>query len=233
MTRLMPVLIVVLLVSASVQGASLLTWDFAGFGGSSSVAAQVADPGISTAAPSGVASIGPGLLAINYLGNGLTARDLTAVTLDAALAGDDYISFSIAAADAGATLSLESVELRPVSQNRTRSFALLSDVDGFGAGNVIGSFDYAGNFGPAERIALPTAFSGLTAPVEFRLYIYGYDNPWEAVGLGNSDAGTGGPEDLVILGSVVSGGPVPEPITMFGALGAIGAVVGYVRRRIV
>ena len=185
------------------------------------------------AAPSGVASIGPGLTPTSYLNNGLTARDSTATTLDAALAGDDYFTFSIAAADAGATLTLESVEIRPVSQNRERTFVLFSDIDGFAAGSEIGSFVYRGNFGPAERIVLPSSFSGLADPVEFRLYVYGFDNPWESIGMGNSDAGSGGPEDLVINGSIASGGPIPEPLTMFGAIGAIGATLGYVRRRVV
>ena len=37
---------------------------------------------------------------------------------------------------------------------------------------------------------------------------------------------------LVIAGAIVSGAPLPEPVTMFGAIGAVVASAGYLRRRL-
>ncbi len=173
----------------------LLSWDFAGEGGSSSSTAETIDADISSTSPSGVAEVGPGLTAMNYCGNGLTARGY-AETLSEVLAGDDYFTWTITP-ESGKSMSLSSVDIRPVSQNRTRTFVLYSSVNGFAEGQELGSFDYHGNVNNTVQTVDLTGHDNLTGAVEFRLYVYGVNaDGYEAVGMGEGDG-----DDLTVNGT--------------------------------
>jgi PKD repeat protein len=65
-----PVTTTITATSGGTQTGTLASWDFRTRGGQASVATTTALSGVSATAPSLVASIGPGLSAVNYLGNG-------------------------------------------------------------------------------------------------------------------------------------------------------------------
>lgn len=183
----------------------LLGWDFVGEGGQSSVSAATVATGVSTSSPSTVASLGPGATAMNYLENGLTARSLTSTTLSGAIAADDYISFTITPAS-GKSVTITSIKLRPVSQNRQRSFSLFSSQDGFSQGDVIATITANGGYNmPLQTIAV-SGHTDITTATEFRVYIYGYTDNWESGGFGNRQSGLS-EEDLIIEGTVQNANP--------------------------
>jgi hypothetical protein len=172
-----------------------MAWEFAGDGGASSSPAETVATNISGTAPSGVASIGPGLSPIAYLGDALTATQSTALTLAEAISGDDYLSWNITPAS-GHSMSISSIDIRPVSQNRSRTFTLFSSVNGFTAGSEIGSFSESANMDAPIHTVTVSGHDGLTGPTEFRLYVHGYTDTYEAVGIGN-----GSGDDLTINGT--------------------------------
>jgi hypothetical protein len=174
---------------------TLSAWNFTGNGGSSSSNAGTLSPDVISAA----ASLGSGLNSINYLGNSIAGTNQTATTLAAALTGNDYISFNISPAS-GKSLSITSVGIRPVSQNQTRTFVLFSSRNGFTSGSQLGSFTANGNMNlPLQSISV-TGHTGITSTTEFRLYVYGPNNSYEAVGIGNRQSGLS-ENDLIIVGS--------------------------------
>jgi hypothetical protein len=189
-------------VESHAQTGTLASWDFRTRGGQASVATTTALSGVSTTAPSLVASLGPGLTAINYLGNGLTGSNQTATSLAAAITGNDYISFTVTPTS-GRTLSVSSVKLRPVSQNRARSFTLMSSVRGFTAGNEISTFTASASDGAPLTTINITGHTNLTGAVEFRLYVYGFTDQWESAGIGNRSASLS-EADLIVEGSLSS-----------------------------
>uniref|UniRef100_UPI00405759EB fibronectin type III domain-containing protein n=1 Tax=Candidatus Electronema sp. TaxID=2698783 RepID=UPI00405759EB len=73
----------------------------------------------------------------------------------------------------------------------------------FIAGNEIKTFHATQIFLPLTSIPI-TDISGVTTPVEFRLYIYGHTDEWESVGLGERQAGVNG-FDLEVIGTVGRG----------------------------
>jgi len=178
---------------ATAQETVLANWDFAGKGGTASVEGSNLLSGISSA----TASFGAGLNATNYLSNGLTASNHNSATLADAIANDDYIKFTVSPVS-GNSISVGSLDLIPVSQNRERTFALMSSVNGFNSSSVLASFNaHANSNGPLQEISL-TGHENITGGIEFRLYVYGVGyNVYEAIGLGNA---TG--IDLEVSGSV-------------------------------
>jgi hypothetical protein len=99
----------------------------------------------------------------------------------------------------GKSLSVSSVEIRPVSQNLTRSFALLSSKDGFNTSSAIGTFSAQGNGGNAIETINVSSHNSLSAAVEFRVYIYGQTSQYGSVGIG-LETGL----DLIVEGSTGS-----------------------------
>jgi hypothetical protein len=166
---------------------TLASWDFTGSSGQSSVATTTAMPGVSTTAPSLVASLASGLIAVDYFTNSFIGRGQTATTLADAITGNDYISFTVTPAS-GNTISISSVKIRPVSQNASRTFALMSNVSGFAAGNAISTFTASSESGAPLTTINVTGHSNISSAVEFRLYVFGAANEWEAVGLGGRHA---------------------------------------------
>ena len=179
---------------------TLAQWDFAERGGASSVKGTSQEEGV--LATRLTAEIGPGMTAFSYLGNGLTAYRQTATTFEAAIAEEEYISFTIAP-EPGKALSLKEVAVRPVSQNVERSFVLTSSVSGFDTKKIIGVFRNRKNFASGLEIIKLSGHDNLTDPVEFRLYIYGADDRYMSVGMGNRRRKQKG-YDLAIRGSVAA-----------------------------
>ncbi|HEX8530838.1 MAG TPA: PA14 domain-containing protein, partial [Cytophagales bacterium] len=188
---------------------TLASWDFTAKGGQSSVATTTAAAGVSTTAPSLVASLGSGLRAVDYFVNGFAAGNQTATSLADAIAGNDYISFTVAPA-AGKTISISAVKIRPFSQNRARTFVLMSSVGGFAAGSELATFVVSETFNTALTTVSTAGHSNLTGAVEFRLYLYGYTDQYEGAGMGNR-APALAEADLIVEGSV--GTPAAVAVT--------------------
>lgn len=184
--------------------AILCGWDFRGRGGQTNVPPSRVEPGVS-----GSTAIGSGLLAINDLRNGLVGRKQTKKTLNEAIADNEYISFTITP-QSGKIITVTKVEIRPVSQNVQRNFTLFSNRKTFVTGNEITTFQATGIFLPLTSIPIAD-ISNVTSQVEFRLYIYGRDNEWESVGIGERQVNIN-ELDLIVTGEVRNVGTVtPDP----------------------
>lgn len=171
----------------------LAAWEFAGKGGQSSVAATSRMTQISAAS----SSIASGLIAIDYLGNGLTARNANVTSLADAISQNKYFSFTITPAS-GQTYSIDKIELTPISQSFTRTFSLLSSRNGFTTANVLGTYTANSEFNGPKITLNITGHNNLTTATEFRVYVHSAStNIWESVGFGNA-AG----DDFIISGSV-------------------------------
>ncbi len=170
----------------------LLVWDLDGAGGSASSTADVFDPDISATAPSGVASIGSGLIPYGASFDGLVAYFLNANNLNQAKTNDEYFSWTITP-ESGCQMSLTSIDLRALSQNTSRTFNLFSSVDGFttSIGSVTSS-----STSPTLQTINVTGHDNLTGAVEFRLYVYPGENLYETLGIGDM---TG--DDLIVNGT--------------------------------
>jgi glucuronoarabinoxylan endo-1,4-beta-xylanase len=184
-----------LITVTSLNAQTLAGWNFNAKGGQSSVAATTLASGVS-----GNSSLGSGLVAINYLSNGLTGRDQTQTTLANAITNNEYISFTITPAS-GKSVSITSVKFRPISQNRARSFSVFSSRNGFAAANVISTTSHNGNQWLALQTVNISSHTNITTATEFRIYIYGYTDQWESAGLGNRQSGLS-EDDLIITGTV-------------------------------
>ncbi len=183
---------------------SLAKWEFNTSGGSTTKAAYVKDANISATNLS--TSFGSGLSAINFLGNGFTASAQMATTLAEAISGNEYISFKIAPIS-GKSVTINSINYRPVSQNRARSFALFSSKNGFAAGNVMATNSHNGGNGAASVSITISNHASIPTETEFRIYIYGASpNTYESAGLGES---TG--DDLEIVGTTANAGDAQAP----------------------
>lgn len=180
---------------------NLFTWNFASTGGQTTKAYATVATGVSTAAPSGVTSFGAGLTATNYLTNGFTANRAQSTTLGTAISNNDYIAFTVTPAS-GKSVSVTQIKLRPVSQNRTRTFVLMSSKNGFTSSSTqLGSFVGGMNSGAALQTINVSNHANLTTATQFRVYIFGFDNQFENVGIGNKPAGST-EADLYVIGTV-------------------------------
>ena len=193
----------VLLAGNAIGQVQLASWNFygqtAGSNPSSLSTTNVATD-ISLTAPSGVATIASGLNAsTDYFHNGLTAKGANATTLTEAISLNEYISFTITP-ESGKEISVTSVSIRPVSQNKTRTFCVFSNVKGFTSADMIGSFTSGTWSGATPSEITITGHENITSAIEFRVYIY--SNPagaYESVGIGN---GTSTGSDITIMGSI-------------------------------
>lgn len=169
------------------------SWDFEGTNGNSSSPPNLVSPGVDISP----ASFGPGLDAFLYAGGGgLTARRQTMDTLAGAIADGEYIGFTVVP-NGGFAVTVSELVLRPVSQNRLRTFSVLSSLAGFHPSAVLGSIQATGNAANEDSVVRIADHTNLTGPVEFRIYIYGFTDQYESVGLGRAS----GP-DLSIRGEV-------------------------------
>ncbi|GJM64333.1 BACON domain-containing protein [Persicobacter diffluens] len=178
----------------------LASWEFTGTNGAGSVDPKTSMAGLSVTAT----SFGQGLTALKYGdGHGLTAKDQTASNLTDAINGSEYITFSISP-ESGNDVSITKVDFRPVSQNVSRTFTLMSSVNGFSTSNTLGATTVQANQDASMVSIELTNHVQLTSSVEFRIYISGGTDKYESCGLGR---GTG--DDLIVYGSM--NGDVPPP----------------------
>lgn len=197
-----------------VYSQSIATWDFVGQGGQVSVSPK----SVATGVTASNAEIASGLIPIDYLSNGLTARGQTTTTLADAIAADEYISFTINI-EAGTAVSVTSIQLRPVSQGITRNFSLFSSVNGFTEANEIGKISSSIEQGAVLETIDVSGHLHLTSAVTFRIYMYGEGtNEWFGIGIGNRSLGLA-EDDLLVLGAVSIGSDTESPSTPTG-LGA-------------
>lgn len=176
-------------------------WDFSGNNGRASAPASLAVTGLSASAT----TLGPGL-GVTTTSNGLTGNQQTSSTLQGALSGNDYLTFTLAPSD-GWMLNVTALKFRPISTSGFRTFTVFSSLDGFAIGKELGSFTHSGSSG-APLYAVPlTGFRGFQTPVEFRVYIHGQTSANRSVGLGN-----GADLDLIVEGKLFD--PPPPASTL-------------------
>lgn len=147
---------------------------------------------------------GPGLNETNgWYNNRFAPIRWNSATLEDAIANDDYLTFSLTVAD-GVSVDLTEIDAYLFTQNRrSRTFSLLSDATGFDASSVLTDFGgtvtgAAANGQEARSADLTSAgLQNLSGTIEFRIYVHGHVNVWEAVGLGNRTT-----SELKLIGNV-------------------------------
>jgi hypothetical protein len=176
----------------------LAEWDFSGNAGAASSPAD----GFATGLTVTPATFGAGLTAINYAGgNGFSGVNQTAADLAGALAGNDYIGFTLTPA-AGRSLTLSALKVRPLSQNRQRTFTVFTSAGGFGAGQQVASFTHDGGVNAAQLNVPLSGIPARTTPLEVRIYVHGHTNQYEAAGFGNANGA-----DLIVEGGLANTAP--------------------------
>jgi len=198
-----PILNVTTPASAAVDTTGvLMSWDFVKTGGSATVPATKLMKGISATSPSSIIGIGTGLKASSFATNSFGISSQNKLTLAEAITAKQYITFTIQP-QANNSMSIGSIQARPFSQNnKALNFTLMSSVKGFTVGNEIGNVIGNSYQGGALQSVNVSGHDNIASDIEFRLYLWGLDNPWEAFGLGNEGGVT--TDDLVISGSVKS-----------------------------
>ena len=180
----------------------IMAWDFAGQTGNATMATTDFMTGISGTAPSAVVSISSKFIASSFGTNSFSMRNQDKTTLADAITAEHYITFSVSP-QAGNELSIDSIKIRPFSQNQVRNFTLMSSVGGFTNGNEIQTIQSAGQSGTALQKIVVAGISNQSTAIEFRVYVWGPANVWEAFGLGNGDGGIT-PKDLLVYGKIKS-----------------------------
>ncbi|MBD3244205.1 MAG: PKD domain-containing protein [Chitinivibrionales bacterium] len=186
----------VVTVSGTIGGTTetgvLAAWELAGHTDETPLAAASTMSGISS---SSAMATGGGVNPASYVGDGFYCSDMTSLALNEALSSNEYISVTVTP-EAGGFMSITRFTCPLRSQNGERSFALFSSVAGFTAAQVIHTETSGWNG------TMDVAINGhvnISAPVEFRLYIYGVDNVYESAGI----AGVNG-DDVVVEGSLLT-----------------------------
>jgi len=168
----------------------LMDWDFTGQGGNASVPAISVMNGISSTSPSAVVNIGPVFVfETNWpnAANNMNLSNQNQTTLAGAISARNYITFTITPRS-NYEMSIDSIKVKAFSQNQLRNFTLMSSVAGFTAGNEISTLTTTS----ATKYMRTTNHTNRTSAIEFRIYVWGTNNIYEAFGL----------NDLVIYGKV-------------------------------
>ncbi|MEP2776267.1 MAG: PEP-CTERM sorting domain-containing protein [Luteolibacter sp.] len=150
-------------------------------------------------------------------GNGL--QDGTAANMDAAVAADQYFTFTVTA-DGGYSLDLQNLtfDINHGARGAT-DYAIRSSVDGFTANIVYASPGITGTSTGQDIDLSAVDFNSLSS-VEFRIYL---DNR-----INNNSGGASNVLDNVILNGDVNA--VPEPSSLAMLLGGMGVLM-FGRRR--
>lgn len=122
-------------------------------------------------------------------GTGLRSADLTS-----AIGDGEYVSFYMKA-EKGKLISVSEVAFSMRSQSLTRTFALLSSVQGFTADKALFTqlpTSYT------QQASVPITGHNNLEEVEFRVYIYGSTGAYDIAGIGNNSSGN----DIVVTGSI-------------------------------
>lgn len=193
----------------SQTGYALAHWDFNGQSGATSVKSVYIGGGLSTVSPSSYTKFGTGVIPVSwYTGNGFTCRG-TSATLAEAIANNQYISFTLTPTTTTG-INITSISFTAFTQNQNRSFALLSNVSGFGLNNLIQTTE---NVSSGTRLTYATpGHVNLTNPIEFRVYVYGVNDMWESFGLGQRPATEN--YDLSIFGLIPDNAAPTKPTNL-------------------
>jgi hypothetical protein len=187
------------------QSGILAAWDFTGMASVDSVPAVVLMEGIGSGSNSGIAALGAGLTKADYVGNGLYGVNQTTLNLTSALAGKEYFSFVIEPEN-GRLISVDTIELAIVNQNNPRYFTLMSSLNGFNENGIIDSV-HAPDWLSRHTVLL-SGHTTIPGQIEFRCYVYGYNNSYESVGFGAQSG-----YDVIIKGSVFTPSDTIKPTT--------------------
>ncbi|MCK9303150.1 MAG: hypothetical protein M0P35_08165, partial [Bacteroidales bacterium] len=184
---------IIVIAFSLLRGVTLMSWEFSSYAGNeTSGTANVIAPNVSTVAPSGTVARGAGLTAATN-GGRFNANNWASGTLDGAITGNDYMTFSIAPAS-GYKMALSTLNFRlERSGTGPNAFTFRSSIDGFTAD--IGTVSYTTTTWTPFSLTL-TGFSELRSSVEFRMYGYG------ATGTSGSAGFEGTGTDLEIVGTV-------------------------------
>jgi chitodextrinase len=178
----------------------LYEWDFTGVKGESKWAAKGILPGMSGSLPAAVLSIhSPMIARANFNQNALIARNGTAITLENAIAEGQYFSFTFAPLK-GNAYSIKKLDVQFISEG-PHNFTIMSEHAGFKAEQAIST---TAETSPIQSIAI-SGHEQLNTNTEFRIYVWGSNNPWTGFGLGK----------LSISGSVKSESTAPFPSGLF------------------
>lgn len=191
----------------------IVSWEITGAN------ATVSNPQVATSLAAHVAS------ASLTLGSGVTPASavdtfggsgFNTLSLAAAIADNDYISFTLAPAS-GYRLSLSSIAVNTGVSSAVTSFHgdLLSSATGFTSSDSLHTYSFSTTTAPAQLITLSsvTALQNISDPIEFRLY--GWRDP---AGTSTFRIRNLSGSDLAINGSITA---VPEPSTCAVLLGAV------------
>ncbi len=169
-------------ISGTTTSGTLAGWDFADGVTAVPVTASTSMNGISTASPSPEATIGQGCYLSSWSRGGFYSSRLSSIDLQQAVGGQEYFSFTVAPAP-GNLLTIENLHISTATQNRERSFAVMSSLTGFGTDDAIRILTHSG----AQLNTVPiTGRRNLPVAVQFRVYVYGYDNQYESAGIGKN-----------------------------------------------
>ena len=122
--------------------------------------------------------------------NSLAGSDQTTMNLVSSIADGEYISFTVKP-EKGKLITISKVEFNTVSQDNPRSFSLLSNVKGFSAGNEIRTINVPSTHWGGELYSTTITEHNNLEEVEFRVYVYGYDNTFQTAGIANQMTITG------------------------------------------
>ena len=187
----------------------LMGWNFTTTGGNANVTATSIAEGIANSASSGVINIGPTFVANIYNGYlnafplNTLGSDKLKFNLTDAITAKHYFTFNIGALP-GCIYTIDSVLVRGFTQNNSKTFSLLSSVNGFAANNFIDSLTIPKSNTGGQKLKTfhVTGHTDLSSSVEFRVYVNA-TTASSAFGLGVGDAGIS-PDDLIIFGKVNS-----------------------------
>ena len=178
---------------------------------------------------------GPGLANYGWT-TSLAVRnhDLTA-DLASAVVADDYLSFTVTPS-AGYAVDYEDlnlfIDLNGAAGNSASStdLSLTSNVDGYASALGTVTANHTAGLGGTEHntltMNLGTSLQGITAPIEFRLYLHSPTGLPNGLGIGWIFNGSAVADDLHLLGTVTQ---VPEPSTL--GLILLSSVAMVLRRR--
>lgn len=203
--------------------AQLATWELTGENAAATtplpatfVAANVAGASL---------SLGSGVTA-SSAANTFGGSDFDTTSLAAAVAGNDYLSFTITPS-AGYNLRLTSISLNSGVAIAVSNFHgdLLSSTTGLTPADSLHSYSFSSLGAPAQSITLSSvsALQAVSGPIEFRLYGWrdvAGTSTFRLRNLANSD--------LVINGSLTA---VPEPSVSAAILGVLVLAGVWIRRR--
>ena len=119
--------------------------------------------------------------------------------------GDNkYIGFKVKPKD-GSLITIDEVKFMPFNETGTRFFALCSSINGFVDGNEISVREPISGDQRQELQTVPIVNHTNLDEVEFRVYIYGRNNPFEGVGIGGGVGGGvvgGAGNSFIVTGSI-------------------------------